>query len=48
MDDPGYDVGFWLLAMVVALGMYLVAALVGPGEIDLLSLNSGSVETLCG
>ena len=48
VEDPGYDVGFWLLAMVVALGMYLVAALVGPGEIDLFSLNSGPAETFCG
>jgi hypothetical protein len=37
-DEPSYDVGFWLLAMVVALGMYLAVTLGLTGEVDTFRL----------
>lgn len=33
-SEPSYDVGFWLLAVVVALGMYLVTGLLITGAVD--------------
>ena len=36
--EPTYDVGFWLLAVVVALAMYLGTGLLIAGEVDIFQL----------
>lgn len=37
-EEPGFDVGFWLLAMVSALGTYIVSALVTTGTVPLFGM----------
>lgn len=36
--EPAYDVGFWLLAVLVALAMYLGASLLITGDMDTVQL----------
>ena len=37
-SEPAYDVGFWLLSVVTALGMYLATGFVLEGDVDTVGL----------